>query len=186
MGRYFSPSWVLLGLTSSLWRAGPLMTLTFLFSDVAGNTLFLSPLLPVVTCICCCSVAKSCPILATSWTAAHQVPLSLTISWSSPQVHVHWAGSCPLVSRKPVSSQLPAAGVLAPLCVPCQAGLMLTLPHSQVRLFLMRRHTYTFLASPQPRNEVECTAVATLRAERQSVSYHAVHSPMGLPAAVVS
>ena len=50
----------------------------------------------------------------------------------------------------------------------------------------MHRHTYTFLASPQPRNEVDCTAAATLRAERQPVSYHPGHSPMGPPAAVIS
>ena len=31
-------------------------------------------------CFFCCSVAKSCPTLA--WTAAHQAPLSFTISWS--------------------------------------------------------------------------------------------------------
>ena len=31
---------------------------------------------------CCCSVAKSCPTLVTSWTAAHQAPLSSTISQS--------------------------------------------------------------------------------------------------------
>ena len=31
---------------------------------------------------CCCLVAKSCLIFVTSWTAAHQASLSLTISWS--------------------------------------------------------------------------------------------------------
>ena len=30
----------------------------------------------------CCSVAQSCPTLATPWTAAHQTSLSFTISWS--------------------------------------------------------------------------------------------------------
>ena len=50
----------------------------------------------------------------------------------------------------------------------------------------MHRCTYTFLAFPQPRNEVDCTAAATLRAERQPVSYHPGHSPMGPPAAVIS
>ena len=32
---------------------------------------------------CCCSVAKSVWLFATPWTAAHQAPLSFTISWSS-------------------------------------------------------------------------------------------------------
>ena len=31
---------------------------------------------------CCCSVAKLCPTLVTSWTAAHQAPMSSTISQS--------------------------------------------------------------------------------------------------------
>lgn len=30
----------------------------------------------------CCSAAKSCPALATPWTAAHQAPLYSTISWN--------------------------------------------------------------------------------------------------------
>ena len=40
-------------------------------SEVAGNLLY-----------CCCSVAQSCPTLATPWTAAHQASLSFTVSWS--------------------------------------------------------------------------------------------------------
>ena len=32
--------------------------------------------------LCCCSVAKSCPILCDPMDWAHQVPLSFTISWS--------------------------------------------------------------------------------------------------------
>ena len=30
----------------------------------------------------CCSVTKSCPTFIPSWTAAHQAPLSSTVSWS--------------------------------------------------------------------------------------------------------
>ena len=33
-------------------------------------------------CCCCCSVFQSCLTLQTSWTAAHQAPLSFTVSWS--------------------------------------------------------------------------------------------------------
>ena len=36
---------------------------------------------PVPTC-CCCSVAQLCPLFTIPWTAAHQVPLSVTISQS--------------------------------------------------------------------------------------------------------
>ena len=32
--------------------------------------------------LCCCSVAQSCPLFATSWTAAHQASLSFTITQS--------------------------------------------------------------------------------------------------------
>ena len=31
---------------------------------------------------CCCSITKSCRTLCNPWTAAHQAPLSFTISWN--------------------------------------------------------------------------------------------------------
>jgi len=35
--------------------------------------------------VCCCSVSKSCPALATPQTATRQASLSFTISWSLPK-----------------------------------------------------------------------------------------------------
>ena len=46
---------------------------------------YIPPFTHTHICICscsCCSVTKSCPILCAPWTAAHQVPLSFTISQS--------------------------------------------------------------------------------------------------------
>ena len=37
--------------------------------------------------ICCCLVAKSCPTLVTTWTVAHQAPLSMGFS-----KHEYWSG----------------------------------------------------------------------------------------------
>ena len=50
--------------TSTTWEA-------LLKRDIISNRLF-----------CCCSVVKSCPTLCNPCTAAHQAPLSFTISWS--------------------------------------------------------------------------------------------------------
>ena len=36
-------------------------------------------------CYICCSVTQSCLTLCDPWTAAHQISLSLTISWSLPK-----------------------------------------------------------------------------------------------------
>ena len=37
-------------------------------------------------CVCCCSVAQSCPTLCDPWTAARQASLSITNSRSSPKL----------------------------------------------------------------------------------------------------
>ena len=43
----------------------------------------------LVTFCCCFSVAKSCQTLHSTRTAAHQPPLSFTVSWSLPKIHDH-------------------------------------------------------------------------------------------------
>ena len=43
----------------------------------------------LVTFCCCFSVAKSCQTLYSTRTAAHQPPLSFTVSWSLPKIHEH-------------------------------------------------------------------------------------------------
>ena len=56
--------------------------------EVLQDTKYCSVCHPVNPCclsvlyFCCCPVSKSCPALCDPWTAARQVPLSFTISWS--------------------------------------------------------------------------------------------------------
>ena len=47
-------------------------------------------------------------LFATPWTAAHQVSLSITNSWSFPQTHVHWVGDAIQPSYLWSSPSLPA------------------------------------------------------------------------------
>ena len=71
------------------------------------------------------SVAQSCPILATPWTAAHQAPLSITNSWSllklmsieSVRPSSHLILSCPLLLLPPIPPSIRVFSNESTLCM---------------------------------------------------------------------
>ena len=96
---------------------------------------------PVPTC-CCCSVTQLCPLFTIPWTAAHQAPLSITISQS-------------LLKFMPIESVL-----LSNHLILCHPLLLLSSIFANMRVFpnesvlrIRRPKYWSFSFSSSPSNE---------------------------------
>ena len=105
---------------------------------------------------CCCSVAKSCPIL-TPWTTTCQVFLSATISWNllrfmsieSAMLSNHLILCCPLLLLLSIFSSIMVFSIESTLCIrgPKYLSFDFSINPFSEYLALIYTYIYTFISN---------------------------------------